>query len=232
LDGHVNAEQDVRLDRVAALGEPVRRALYRYVAGQPEPVGRDRAASAVDVPHHVAKHHLDRLVADGLLGAEYRRPPGRGGPGAGRPAKVYRAVGDIDVSVPERHYDLAGRLLVRAVASAAHTGAPVADTVVDVAHAAGRELGQGTAATGRQRAQRLTAALESCGFEPAKTGADITLRNCPFHRLAEEDRDLICTMNLAFVRGCIDGSGVDATATLDPLPGGCCVRISPRSRRP
>jgi predicted ArsR family transcriptional regulator len=222
----VNAEQDVRLDRVAALGEPVRRALYRYVAAQPEPVGRDQAASAVDVAHHVAKFHLDRLVADGLLAAEYRRPPGRSGPGAGRPAKVYRPVGDIEVSVPERHYDLAGRLLVRAIATAAHTGAPVADTVVDVAHAAGRELGQGSPAAGPP--SHLTAVLESCGFEPAETGADITLRNCPFHRLAEEDRDLVCTMNLAFVRGCIDGCGVDATATLDPLPGGCCVRVSPK----
>ena len=36
---------DARLDRVAALGEPVRRALYRFVVAQPEPVTRERAAA-------------------------------------------------------------------------------------------------------------------------------------------------------------------------------------------
>src|SRR5262245_49591347 len=116
-----NRDLDSRIEQVAALGEPARRALYRYVAGQSEPVTREQAASAVDVPRHVAKFHLDRMVADGLLEFDYRRPAGRGGPGAGRPAKVYRANGDIEVSVPERRYDLAGRVLVRAVSEAART---------------------------------------------------------------------------------------------------------------
>ena len=38
---------DTRLDQVAALGEPVRRALYRFVAAQPEPVTREQAAAGV-----------------------------------------------------------------------------------------------------------------------------------------------------------------------------------------
>jgi predicted ArsR family transcriptional regulator len=177
----------------------------------------------------VAKFHLDRLVDDGLLLAEYRRPPGRGGPGAGRPAKLYRAVGDIEVSAPERHYDIAGRLLVRAVATAARTGEPVSGAVSNVAHAAGRELASDDVSTaGRGRPdRRLVTLLESCGFEPSRARGEITLRNCPFHRLAEEERELVCGMNLSFVRGCIEGIGVeDATATLDPLPGGCCVRVN------
>src|SRR5438045_398628 len=82
-------------------------------------VNREQAAAGAGVAHHVAKFHLDRLVDDGLLTAEYRRPAGRGGPGAGRPAKLYRRSDvDLEVSLPERRYDLAGRLLVRAVAEA------------------------------------------------------------------------------------------------------------------
>src|SRR5690242_11670803 len=102
--------------RVAALNEPVRRELYRYVVAQDEPVSRDKAAAATGVAHHVAKFNLDRLVADGLLDVEYARPPGRGGPGAGRPAKLYRrSAREIAVTLPERRYDLAGGVLAEAV---------------------------------------------------------------------------------------------------------------------
>ncbi|HYF71540.1 MAG TPA: helix-turn-helix domain-containing protein, partial [Nocardioides sp.] len=75
---------------VGALVEPARRALYLYAAAQPEPVSREQAAAACELPLHSAKFHLDRLVAEGLLEVEYRRLSGRTGPGAGRPAKLYR----------------------------------------------------------------------------------------------------------------------------------------------
>ena len=75
---------------VAALAEPVRRELYQYVIAQPEPVSRDQAGEAAGIPRHTAKFHLDRLCDEGLLQAEYRRLSGRVGPGAGRPAKLYR----------------------------------------------------------------------------------------------------------------------------------------------
>jgi predicted ArsR family transcriptional regulator len=212
-------ELDRRIDQVAALGEPVRRALYRFVSRQADAVSRDEAAAAVGVPRHSAKFHLDRLAADGLLTAEYRRPPGRGGPGAGRPAKVYRAVGDVDVSVPERHYDLAGRLLVRAIAATAETGEPLDAAVARVAREEGVQLAGG--------ASSLPDVLTSCGFEPVGgDGDELTLRNCPFHRLAEENRPLVCGMNLAFVRGLLEGTGATGVAVLDPVPGGCCVRVT------
>jgi predicted ArsR family transcriptional regulator len=53
-----------------------------------EAVVVDEAAAGVGVARHTAKFHLDRLVDDRLLEAGYRRPPGRGGSGAGRPAKA------------------------------------------------------------------------------------------------------------------------------------------------
>ena len=79
-----------QIEGVSALAEPVRRALYLYVAGQPGAVSRDQASDGVGVPRHTAKFHLDRLVAEGLLETEFKRPPGRSGPGAGRPTKRYR----------------------------------------------------------------------------------------------------------------------------------------------
>src|SRR5215470_10018214 len=49
---------------------PTRRALYRYIAAQSVPVGREDVAAAVGVPHHVARFHLDRLHEAGLLEVE------------------------------------------------------------------------------------------------------------------------------------------------------------------
>jgi predicted ArsR family transcriptional regulator len=77
---------------VASPAEPQRRALYRYVVSRDDPVGKDEAAAALGVGRSVAAFHLDRLVADWLLTTEFRRLSGRQGPGAGRPAKLYRGM--------------------------------------------------------------------------------------------------------------------------------------------
>src|SRR5918996_5681997 len=104
-----------RVSMLGALADPVRRALYRFVAEQPGAVSREQAADGVAVPHHKAKFHLDRLVDEGLLVTEFRRLTGRTGPGAGRPAKLYRrALREIGVSLPARRYDFAGDVLADA----------------------------------------------------------------------------------------------------------------------
>lgn len=236
MRANVNSDLDSRLDRVAGLGEPVRRALYRFVAAQSAPVSREQAAAGIGVAHHVAKFNLDRLVDDGLLDAEYRRPAGRGGPGAGRPAKLYRRADlDLEVSLPERRYDLAGRLLVRAVARAERTATPVAETLREVAHEAGRDLGSTALVShGQRRGQRqitesIVDVLARHGFEPSAERDGITLTNCPFHALAHEETELVCGMNLALIEGLLDGVGAaKLTAELDPAPARCCVKIRQR----
>jgi predicted ArsR family transcriptional regulator len=110
------ADLQAQVASIGALAEPTRLALYRYVAAATGPVSREQAAAAVDLPLHSVKFHLDRLVKEGLLAVEYRRLTGRTGPGAGRPAKLYRrAEHQVSVSLPERRYDLAGEVLAAAV---------------------------------------------------------------------------------------------------------------------
>ena len=134
---------DAAVAGLGVLAEPVRRALYRYAAAQAEAVSREQAAEACGVPLHTAKFHLDRLVDEGLLEAEYRRLSGRSGPGAGRPSKLYRrADREISVSLPARQYDLAGDLLAAAIEQAAATGGSVRDAVRVVSARRGRELGE------------------------------------------------------------------------------------------
>src|SRR5215213_824031 len=126
---------------VTALGEPTRRALYDYVVNSGDWVGRDQAAEAIGVERGTAVHHLDRLAADGLLDVAFQRLTGRQGPGAGRPAKLYRrAQREFDVSLPPRDYELAGRMLAEAVDRARADAPDINDAVADVAHDQGERL--------------------------------------------------------------------------------------------
>src|SRR5580698_3435413 len=108
--------REAGLAALSSLEDPVRRRLYDFVAGRREPAGRDEAAAAAGIGRPLAAYHLDKLVELGLLTASYQRPPGRGGPGAGRPAKRYaRSAAEFTVAVPPREYELAARLLAAAV---------------------------------------------------------------------------------------------------------------------
>src|SRR5215472_9249640 len=92
-------------EAIALLHDPGRRQLYEFVVGQGGEVSRNQAAEAVGMPRPLAAFHLDRLAAAGLLAVSYRRLGVRSGPGAGRPAKLYRRGGaEHTVSVPPRDY--------------------------------------------------------------------------------------------------------------------------------
>jgi predicted ArsR family transcriptional regulator len=225
---------DQQVGRLAVLGEPVRRALYRYVAGESAPVGREAAASAVGVPAHVAKFHLDKLEADGLLDSEYSRPPGRNGPGAGRPAKRYRrSARELSVSLPARRYDLAGRLMAQAIAAANESGRPVREALQEAALAEGHRLGNlvnarmGRRSSSAALGRAVDSVLADYGYEPRADGDVVTLANCPFHALAREHTDLVCGMNLDLLSGLAETCDRDGLqARLDPAPGRCCVTLS------
>jgi predicted ArsR family transcriptional regulator len=216
-----------RLAALAALDDPTRRAVFDLVARATTAVSRDAAAAALGVSRRVAAFHLDRLAEQGLLVVEYRRPPGRSGPGAGRPAKLYRRTEDeVAVAVPERHYDLVGGLLAAAVTESIDTGAPVQEVLHRTAYDAGKTIGAA--------ADNLPAALKDAGYEPRQPDQGsraVVLGNCPFHRLAQQFTALVCGVNLQLLRGIADGAGDSSyLAELDPGPGRCCVKLLPAAR--
>lgn len=225
----VEASRQAHLSAVAALEEPTRRRLYDHVVRQAGPVSRDEAAAALLLPRSTAAFHLDRLVAEGLLDVVRERRTGRSGPGAGRPAKLYRRSGQqITVSLPERRYDLAGELLAAAVEEAEHTGEPPRTVLNRRAHLLGRQLGAATPAAAAAPDSRdiVRRTLAEHGFEPRQDDHGILLANCPFHALAQEHTELVCGMNLRLLTGLLDGLAVSGLrARLDPEPGHCCVRI-------
>jgi predicted ArsR family transcriptional regulator len=222
---------------VAALAEPTRRRLYDHVVRQPAPVSRDEAAAALGVPRGTTAFHLDRLVADGLLDVHYERRTGRSGPGAGRPAKLYRrAACSVAVSLPERRYDLAGELLAGALEEVEASGESPRTVLERRARRRGRELGArvageegaGEEGVGEERAGPVLRVLAEHGFEPRREGNAVALANCPFHALAEQHTALVCGMNLRLLEGVLEEVGdAGLAARLAPSAGRCCVRLEP-----
>jgi predicted ArsR family transcriptional regulator len=220
---------------IGALADPVRRRLYDFVCAQPAPVSRDQAADAVGIPHHQAKFHLDRLTAEGLLNSDYARLSGRSGPGAGRTSKLYRRTRrDIAVSLPQREYELAGRLMATAIARSAGTGEPVAEVLNRVAREYGQTIGE-TAPPPNDAAaalERAVALLSRHGYEPRFTDGEVELANCPFHALAQEQTELACTMNHALISGVADALAPHGPgARLCPGRDRCCVVLTPGGTR-
>jgi predicted ArsR family transcriptional regulator len=220
------------IEAIALLDEPVRRALFEWVAGAGGAVSRDEAAAGVGISRALAAFHLDRLVREGLLEAEYRRLSGRTGPGAGRPAKLYRrGAREVAVSLPDRRYEIPAQLFATAIEQLADAIPP--EPLQSAAHGVGETVGAAARRRAGPRPSRkrlrdaLLTALDERGYEPCETAAgEIRFRNCPFHALVEDHRELVCGTNLALAQGMLGGLGDErATARLDPQPGLCCVAI-------
>jgi predicted ArsR family transcriptional regulator len=220
------------LNVVGALSDAVRRRLYDYVSGCGEPVDREQAAAATGIGRPLAAYHLDKLVSLGLLTADYRRPDGKRGRGAGRPAKVYaRSATEFTVTLPPREYELAARLLVDAV------GADASGAALAGLKRAAREHGAALGRAARHRRPRCAVVgvlrsteetLAAHGFEPVPDGnGGLSVRNCPFRRLADRDPGVVCAMNIALVEGIVAGigAGEELRPELDPVPGRCCVAV-------
>src|ERR671924_2189119 len=89
-----------------AIADADLRAALLFARSQAEPITADDAAPALDVHRNVARARLDRLTAAGLLEVTHERRSGRSGPGAGRPAKVYRVAPELEaIEFPPRHFD-------------------------------------------------------------------------------------------------------------------------------
>ena len=217
------------LASLSSLDDPLRRRLYEVVTSQPEPVSRDEAASAAGIGRALAVYHLDKLVESGLLTA-FLPEAARAERAGGWPARQdVRPVGPR----VRGHRSAAGVRTGRAAARAGGRGRserPQPDRAGRGGPPLGTELGSAfrpAAGEGDAAGRDVKGVLTQQGYEPCG-GADgvIRLRNCPFHQLAEQHRELVCGMNLALVEGLVEGLGADGWhPALDPRPGQCCVAI-------
>ena len=142
---------------------------------------------------------------------------------------------ELEVSLPERRYDVVGTLLVEALRTASDDES-ASDAASRVAREEGRAIGQEIRRDQqlkRPGAERTLGVardvLDRYGYEP-RLGDDreIVLRNCPFRALAKQSPEIICGMNQGFVDGLLRGLGNESLeAALTCAPGVCCVTVRP-----
>ncbi len=206
------------LTELSSLADPLRRSLYEFVCAQHRPVTREEAATSVGAARGLVAYHLDKLTDAGLLDADYARPEGRGGPGAGRPAKRYvRAARELHVSVPARSYLLMAQVLAGAIE--ADPSGEARQRAGEVARACGHGVGVG---------RDVMDDLRECGYEPQQDADGTTsMRNCPFHQLMQTHTTLVCGLNLDLIDGVLQAHDDPRRARLEPAEGRCCVLIDP-----
>jgi predicted ArsR family transcriptional regulator len=179
------------VDRLDGIGAIELRSALLYVRGVPDPVSADDAARALGIHRSVARRRLERLLRAGLLETSFSRRSGRGGPGAGRPTKLYSPAPEAQaLEFPPRHLPaLVVRLLDQVPA----------DGREDALRAAGEDFGRDLArAAGLQAAsqlkdglERACAAIRSLGFHAALERIDgdtavISTPTCPLRPLVTE----------------------------------------------
>ena len=176
------------MDHLAAVGDPELREALLFARSHARPVTADELAEAKGLHRNVARSRLERLVEAGLLAVGYERRTGRSGPGAGRPAKTYSVVPQLEsIEFPgDQNESLAGLLVDALVARGGEE--PLREVGVNF----GREL----ARTARLRPaksletgfERVCAAVRRLGYQASlehadEHGAVIATPTCPLRPL-------------------------------------------------
>jgi predicted ArsR family transcriptional regulator len=205
----------------SSLGDATRRGIYISVRESAEPVTAGQIADLFGLHANVARHHLDKLVGDGYLQVSHRRPPGRKGPGAGRPAKHYEPTHKVvSVQFPARRYDLLSELLLRLVER--FDSEEVKRLAEEVGLEYGRELasevGLPEEAGFPSAVKAVARAMTGVGFE---TSADIedhlmVTRYCPFGETATDHPDIVCRLDQGIVRGLLEATRQGALPVVIP----------------
>jgi predicted ArsR family transcriptional regulator len=184
----------VSLDRLAAAGDPQLRRVLLYVRGRRDPFTAQEVAVALGLHRNVARGRLDRLATAGFLTVTLERLGGRRGPGAGRPAKVYRVAPELEgVEFPDRRLADLISLLVGKIPARGRARA-----LREAGEEFGRSLGAraGLKASGDARTglERVCEALASLGFHASVHSLEgdkaiLKSATCPLRPLVVTRRD-------------------------------------------
>jgi predicted ArsR family transcriptional regulator len=179
-------------DRLAAVADPELREALLYARGSADGFTADDAAASLHVHRNVARSRLDRLAAAGLLEVSFARRTGRSGPGAGRPAKIYRVAPESDpLEFPPRRFPLLVSRLLDEVPARGR-----AKALRRVGEDFGRELADAARVSAARRRrvglERMCAAVRSLGFQASLEEVEgdtavIATPTCPLRPLVAAD---------------------------------------------
>ena len=192
------------IDVHKALADDTRYRLFRYVGLAGRPVSVREMSRRLSLHPNTLRPHLRRLEEAGLVAREIRK-----GSTVGRPQTLYSAV---DVGGEEgRDYRLLAEILCGLVTGKRNT---------ERARSLARQWGSYLVAQGgpkpgvklpaRRNLAVLQEAMSRAGFDPrfrrlTGAGVEVNLRDCPFRDLADDHRELVCTLHRGLVEGMVEG---------------------------
>lgn len=187
-----------------ALADDTRYRLYRYIGLAGRPVSIREMSRRLSLHPNTLRPHLRRLEEAGLLSREIRKTAT-----VGRPQTVYSARETRN----EERSDY--RLLAEMLCGVVRTS-----KAMDEAKQLARQWGAYMVAQGgpkpgvrlpaRRNLAVLQEAMARAGFDPRfrrlqGSAIEITLRDCPFRDLADDYRQLVCTLHRGLVEGMVAG---------------------------
>ncbi len=195
-------------------GPPGRRdVILQLLRDSAEPRSISSIADELGVHPNTVRFHLDGLLRAGrveqVLGASA---------GPGRPPVLFRASSRMDPAGPTNYRLLAG-ILTGYVADEPDAAAIAARLGRSTSAAVVTSPPRGRAPSKTQAVDELVGILADLGFEPEPAGGprtrDIRLRHCPFQSLAEQHREVVCSVHLGLMQGAL--SAMRAPVTVDRL---------------
>ncbi|MDQ4005098.1 MAG: helix-turn-helix domain-containing protein [Actinomycetota bacterium] len=191
------------LDIHKALADDTRNRLYRYIGLAGRPVSVREMSRRLSLHPNTLRPHLRRLEEAGLVSHQLRRATG-----VGRPQTQYSA------APPSGDEGRDFRLLAEMLCGLLRT-----KREIDRATVLAREWGEylvlqggpkpGVRLPERQNLARLQDAMARAGFDPrfrrSGRSVEVTLRDCPFRDLADEYRDLVCSLHRGLLEGMLAG---------------------------
>jgi len=176
------------MDHLAAVGDPELREALLFARSRARPVTADELAQEKGLHRNVARSRLERLVEADLLAVSYERRTGRSGPGAGRPAKTYSVVPQLEsIEFPADPSEPVAALLVDALV-ARSGNEPLREVGVEF----GRELARAARIRPAKRLttgfERVCDAVRRLGYQASlehadENGAVIATPTCPLRPL-------------------------------------------------
>ncbi len=192
------------LDLHKALADDTRYRLYRYIGLAGRPVSVREMSRRLSLHPNTLRPHLRRLEEAGLVAREVRRSAA-----VGRPQTLY-TIRPAEAESPGG-YRLLAEMLCGVVRSKRQL-----DEARELARQWGTYfVGQDRPKPGRQAGINLAVlqeAMAKAGFDPRfrrlqspRSAIELTLRDCPFRDLADEYRELVCTLHRGLIEGMLAG---------------------------
>jgi predicted ArsR family transcriptional regulator len=187
-----------------ALADDTRYRLYRYVGLAGRPVSIREMSRRLSLHPNTLRPHLRRLEEAGLVSREVRKTAA-----VGRPQTLYSVRhGEVEEG---RDYRLLAEMLC---------GLLRGKQAMGKAHELASQWGSYLVAQGGPKPgvrlppgrnlAILQEALSKAGFDPRfrrlqASAIEVTLRDCPFRELADDYRELVCTLHRGLVEGMLSG---------------------------